>query len=65
MKDQVDSLKTSGIRAAYLNSTLDNDEYNKILFKISQKKIKILYISPERLENRYFINFIKNIESLL
>lgn len=62
MKDQVDSLKTSGIRAAYLNSTLDNDEYNKILFKISQKKIKILYISPERLENRYFINFIKNIE---
>lgn len=62
MKDQVDSLKLLGINAAYLNSTLTSDEYNKILFKISKKEIKILYISPERLENKYFLNFIKNIK---
>ena len=62
MKDQVDSLRTIGINAEYLNSSLDNAEFNKILFKILRKKIKILYVSPERLENRLFINYIKNIE---
>lgn len=62
MKDQVDSLQTVGIEAEYLNSTLSNDEFNKILFRIARKKVKILYISPERLENNYFINYIKNID---
>lgn len=62
MKDQVDSLRTIGIEAEYLNSTLSSDEFNKILFKISRKKTKILYISPERLENNLFINYIRNIE---
>ncbi|MDO4690621.1 MAG: DNA helicase RecQ [Fusobacterium sp.] len=62
MKDQVDSLKTIGIKAEYLNSSLSSDEFNQILFKISRKKVKLLYISPERLENNLFINYIKNIE---
>ena len=62
MKDQVDSLRLIGIEASYLNSTLDNDEYNKILFKIKRGKIKLLYISPERLENKFFLNFIKTIK---
>ncbi|MCI5724808.1 ATP-dependent DNA helicase RecQ, partial [Fusobacterium sp.] len=31
-------------------------------FKIYKKKVKILYISPERLENSYFVNYIKNID---
>ena len=62
MKDQVDSLRLIGIEASYLNSTLDNDEYNKILFKIKRGKIKLLYISPERLENKFFLNFIKTVK---
>lgn len=62
MKDQVDSLKTIGIKAEYLNSSLSSEEFNQILFKISRKKVKLLYISPERLENNLFINYIKNIE---
>lgn len=62
MKDQVDSLRTIGIEAEYLNSTLSFEEVNKILFKIYKKKVKILYISPERLENSYFVNYIKNID---
>lgn len=62
MKDQVDSLRTVGIEAEYLNSTLTSEEVNKILFKIYKKKVKILYISPERLESSYFVNYIKNID---
>lgn len=61
MKDQVDSLKTIGVNAEYLNSTLSSSEFNEILFKILRKKVKILYISPERLENKLFINYIKNV----
>lgn len=62
MKDQVDSLKTIGVNAEYLNSTLSSSEFNEILFKILRKKVKILYISPERLENKLFINYIKNVD---
>jgi len=62
MKDQVDSLRLIGIEASYLNSTLTSDEYNKILFKIKRGKIKLLYISPERLESKFFLNFIKTIK---
>ena len=62
MKDQVDSLRLIGIEASYLNSTLTSDEYNKILFRIKRGKIKLLYISPERLENKFFLNFIKTVK---
>ncbi|EHI78599.1 hypothetical protein HMPREF9093_01119 [Fusobacterium sp. oral taxon 370 str. F0437] len=62
MKDQVDSLKLIGIEASYINSTLSSDEYNKILFRIKKGQTKLLYISPERLENRAFLNFIKTIK---
>ena len=63
MKDQVDSLRLIGIEASYLNSTLTSDEYNKILFRIKRGKIKLLYISPERLENKFFLNFIKTVKT--
>ena len=62
MKDQVDSLKLIGIEASYINSTLTSDEYNKILFNIKKGQTKLLYISPERLENKAFLNFIKTIK---
>jgi ATP-dependent DNA helicase RecQ len=50
MKDQVDALEDAGIPAAYLNSSLTQDEYNSTVFRVSEGKIKILYIAPERLQ---------------
>ena len=61
MKDQVDSLIENGIDAAFINSSQDIEAYTKTLREIKNNKIKILYISPERLENEFFINFIKNL----
>ena len=61
MKDQVDSLTENGIDAAFINSSQDIEAYTKTLREIKNNKIKILYISPERLENEFFINFIKNL----
>ncbi|WP_195217093.1 DNA helicase RecQ [Anaerococcus vaginalis] len=59
MKDQVDSLKENGIKAEFINSSQDIKTYTQTLRKIKRNEIKILYISPERLENEFFIDFIK------
>lgn len=61
MKDQVDSLIENGIDAAFINSSQDTETYTNTLREIKNNKIKILYISPERLENEFFINFIKDL----
>ena len=61
MKDQVDALNENGISASFINSTLTTDEYKQTLSDISRGHVKLLYISPERLENNFFIEFIKNL----
>ena len=61
MKDQVDSLKENGIEAEFINSSQDIKTYTQALRKIKRNEIKILYISPERLENKFFIDFIKEV----
>ena len=49
MKDQVDSLQSNGIAAAYLNSTQSSAEAAEITTAILENRIKILYVAPERL----------------
>lgn len=61
MKDQVDALNENGIAASFINSTLTTDEYKQTLSDISRGHVKLLYISPERLENNFFIEFIKDL----
>ncbi|MFO3715210.1 DNA helicase RecQ [Anaerococcus cruorum] len=61
MKDQVDALNENGISASFINSTLTRDGYKKTLSDISRGHVKLLYISPERLENDFFIEFIKDL----
>jgi ATP-dependent DNA helicase RecQ len=55
MKDQVDNLTRQGISAAFINSSLDAEKIKDIFFKLSQGEIKLLYVAPERLTNRYFL----------
>ena len=50
MKDQVDALNASGIAAAALNSTYSEDENFDIRARAQSGELKILYISPERLQ---------------
>ncbi len=58
MKDQVNLLKTNGIDSAYINSSLSYDEYNSVINGIVTDKYKIIYIAPERLESRDFLDVI-------
>ena len=61
MKDQVDSLNELGINAAFINSTLDNDEFLQILEGIRGNSYKIVYVAPERLNTDSFINLVRDI----
>lgn len=61
MKDQVDMLKENGISAAYINSSLTDEEYFNVLNGIKSNKYKLIYLAPERIQQDGFFSFIKNI----
>ena len=59
MKDQVDALKAHGITAvSVINSTQTLDEYRTELTRIQRGEVKLLYISPERLRSRRFLDML-------
>lgn len=58
MKDQVNALNDSGIKAVYLNSSMTFSEYQKALRLASQGYFKIIYVAPERLETHDIMNII-------
>ncbi|TPH15665.1 DNA helicase RecQ [Litorilituus lipolyticus] len=55
MKDQVDGLTRQGISAAFINSSLEQNEITEIFQRMAQGDIKLLYVAPERLTNYYFL----------
>lgn len=61
MKDQVDTLTAKHIPAALINSTVSMHDQQIIARDIVQGRIKLLYISPERLQNPQFMSFLKSI----
>lgn len=61
MKDQVDSLKENGISATYINSTQSMEEIKDILKDASLGLYKLIYIAPERLESKVFVQMIRNL----
>lgn len=60
MKDQVDSLNKIKRTSAFINSSLDYPEVEKVLNELNKKEIKLLYVAPEKLENRNFVERLKS-----
>lgn len=61
MKDQVDALRQNGIAAAAINSTIPQEEVNPILRQAYEGQVKLIYVTPERLNVEYFryqLNFL-------
>lgn len=53
MQDQVNALSNQGVRAAFMNSTLDSGQYFALEQRLRRGEIDILYLAPERLlQNR-------------
>ncbi|RIV22672.1 DNA helicase RecQ [Fibrisoma montanum] len=61
MKDQVEALHMNGISAAYYNSTQSGKEQRDIEDNCVKGKIKLLYVSPEKLLTESFFVFLKRI----
>jgi len=49
MQDQVDALKQLGVKAAYLNSTLNAETAFSVELALRNRELDLLYIAPERL----------------
>jgi ATP-dependent DNA helicase RecQ len=62
MKDQVDALKANGIAAEYINSSIPYQEIVQIQKNISDGKVKILYLAPERLALGQFQEFLQTLK---
>lgn len=55
MKDQVDALRSIGIPAAFINSSLTPQEMRACITQAQRGEVKILYVAPERLESEQFV----------
>lgn len=55
MKDQVEGLQQSGVKAAYLNSSLSQWEYKITLERAAAGEFSIIYVAPERLSTDEFL----------
>ncbi len=62
MKNQVDSLRSNGVAAEYINSSLNYEEIAKIKSALLQNRIRMLYIAPERLTIPSFLSFLKGLK---
>lgn len=67
MKDQVDALSWRGVWVELLNSTLSLYEKDEIYDRlrngyVGDKGIKFLYVTPERLLNREFLEVMKHVK---
>jgi len=65
MQDQVDALRQLGVRAAYLNSTLEVAEADAIQRDALDGRLDLLYVAPERLLTERFLNLLDRVELAL
>ena len=56
MQDQVEALDAVGVPASFINSTLNRAEQNRRYFDFEAGRIALLFVAPERLANRRFLD---------
>ena len=57
MEDQVAHLQENNIPAVCINSGMSKHTYNDVMYDIHTGVYKLVYLSPERLQNERFIRF--------
>ena len=62
MQDQVDALQQLGVRAAFLNSSLDAESAREVTARLMHGDLQILYVAPERLLMSNFLGLLEQIE---
>ncbi len=61
MKDQVEALRGNGVQAAFLNSSLGWEEERSIGEELEAGRLKLLYVSPERLFQQGFLERLERL----
>ena len=59
MQDQVNALKTMGIRASFLNSTQSFETRQQVEAQLLNNDLDLLYVSPERLNTGDFFDLLR------
>ena len=59
MQDQVEGLRQLGVRAAYLNSTLDAAQASDVERQLLAGELDLLYVAPERLLTARFLSLLE------
>jgi ATP-dependent DNA helicase RecQ len=62
MKDQVENLRSKDIAALMINSTMTYKEVDNVLRLAIRGNYKFLYVSPERLETKLFLEYLPAME---
>lgn len=65
MSQQVHELNAKGIRAQFLNSTLNPGEQDDLVWALRNQHIDLLYLSPEKLVQPSVIGFLHNMDIAL
>ena len=65
MQDQVDALKDLGVKAAFLNSTLDRATQDAVEREFSSGGLDLLYVAPERLVQERTLSMIERCDIAL
>ena len=58
MQDQVTALQQLGVKAAFVNSSLDQFEAQEVETRLLNGEIDMLYVAPERLMTERFLNLL-------
>lgn len=61
MKDQVDSLKDTNLKSAFINSSQSIQEIQTTIENAIRGDYKLIYIAPERLESKIFIQDLRKL----
>ena len=62
MQDQVATLNELGVSAAYLASNLAPAEVEKCFANMRNKQLRLLYVTPERINSNWFLSFLRTIK---
>lgn len=62
VQDQLESLQASGVKAACINSTQEQSEHKQVMDGLANNQIKLLYVSPEKLMQPLFMQWLQQVE---
>jgi ATP-dependent DNA helicase RecQ len=65
MQDQVEALRQLGVRAAFLNSSLDSDTAAGVEMDLLNGDLDLLYVAPERLLTGRFLSLLSRVKVAL